>query len=169
MSGVYSKKTNNEVSSNFKKQVTELEKKLINISDNKIVFGDGKEIVHEKRYKYKHTFGDGTYIRQMFIPKGDVILGAIHKHLHVWILLSGHITVSTEDSTDEYKAPFTTLSTPGVKRIIYAREDSVFTNIHKNPTNTQDIKELEKQIVALNYDEYEEYINKKNRLWRLSQ
>ena len=89
-----------------------------------------------------------------------MIIGAIHKHLHVWFLLSGHITVLTEGKTKEYKAPCTVLSEPGVKRIIYGNEESIFTNVHKNPTNTEDIRKLEKQIVALNYEEYEEYINK---------
>ena len=49
----------------------------------------------------------------------------------------------------------------GVKRVIYGNEESIFTNVHKNPSNTEDIKELEKQIVALSYEEYEEYIKKR--------
>ena len=52
------------------------------------------------------------------------------------------------------------VSTPGVKRVILANEDSIFVNVHKNPSNTQDINELEKEIVSLNYEEYEKYINK---------
>ena len=35
-----------------------------------------------------------------------------------------------------------------------------FVNIHKNPTNTQDLNELEAEIVSKNYEEYEQYINK---------
>ena len=97
----------------------------------------------------------------MTVEKGEIIMGAIHKHLHVWFLLSGHITVLTENSLEEYKAPCTVLSTPGVKRIIYGNEESIFTNVHKNPSNTEDLDRLEKEIVALNYKEYEEYINKK--------
>jgi len=33
-------------------------------------------------------------------------------------------------------------------------EDSVFVNVHKNPSNTQDIKELEKEIVSMTIQEY---------------
>jgi quercetin dioxygenase-like cupin family protein len=97
----------------------------------------------------------------MTIARDEVIIGAIHKHLHVWFLLSGYITVLADGELKEYKAPCTVLSEPGVKRVIYGNEESVFTNVHKNPTNTEDIKELEEQIVALSYEEYEEYINKK--------
>ena len=109
----------------------------------------------------KHSFADQVYVRQMDMKKGSVVVGAIHKHLHVWFLLTGHITVATEDTTEDYIAPCYTVSTPGVKRVILANEDSIFVNIHKNPSNTQDISKLEKDIVALNYEEYEEYINKK--------
>ena len=42
-------------------------------------------------------------------------------------------------------------------------EDSIFINIHKNPTNTQNIEELESEIVSKNFKEYEEYINNKNK------
>ena len=34
-------------------------------------------------------------------------------------------------------------------------------NTHKNPTNTEDIKQLEKDIVAITYEEYDELIKEK--------
>ena len=137
-----------------------LEETLIGIADGDTVIGNGKEVVYHDKFRYKHTFADGIYVREMFIPKGEAVIGAIHKHLHVWILLSGRIRVATEDSVEEYEAPCTVLSSPGIKRVIYAIKDSILTNVHKNPSDTQDIKQLEKEIVALNYEEYEEYINK---------
>ena len=84
----------------------------------------------------------------------------MHKHLHVWFLLTGHVTIATEDNTEDYIAPCYVISQPGAKRVIIANEDSIFVNIHKNPSNTRDLDKLEKEIVALNYKEYEEYINK---------
>jgi hypothetical protein len=68
--------------------------------------------------------------------------------------------VATEDSTEDYIAPCYVVSTPGVKRVIYANEESIFVNIHKNPSNTQNLDELETEIVSKNYKEYEKYINK---------
>jgi len=146
-----------------KQELIGLEKTLISLADGENIIADNGNIVYHDKFKYKHTFADSIYVRQMTIEKGEVIIGAIHKHLHVWILLSGHITVLTEDKLEEYKAPCTVLSEPGVKRVIFGNEESIFTNVHKNPTNTEDIKELEKEIVALNYKEYEEYINNKNK------
>ena len=151
---------NNKETSITREEIISMEQALINLTDDKNIISNKGDIVYHDKYNYKHTFADGIYVREMTIEKGELIIGAIHKHLHIWLLLSGHITVLTEDSLIEYTAPSTVLSTPGVKRIIYGNEESIFTNIHKNPTNTEDLKKLEKEIVALNYEEYEEYINK---------
>ena len=155
------KKNNNEVSTNSREKILKLEETLINNADGLNIEGTGKEIMTDSKIApIKHDFADEVYIRQMSMKKGSVVVGAIHKHLHVWFLLTGHITVATEDTTEDYIAPCYTVSTPGVKRVILANEDSIFVNVHKNPSNTQDIDKLEKDIVALNYEEYEEYINK---------
>ena len=152
----------NKVTKNSREKILALEKSLINISDGVNVEGDGNKIVRDGNIApIKHTFADGVYVRQMDIKKDTVVVGAIHKHLHVWFLLVGDVTIATEDTTEDYIAPCYIVSTPGVKRVILANEDSIFVNIHKNPSNTQDIDQLEKEIVALNYEEYEEYINEK--------
>jgi quercetin dioxygenase-like cupin family protein len=144
-----------------KQELIDMEETLISLADGENIIADNGNIVYHDKFKYKHTFADSIYIREMTIAKDEVIIGAIHKHLHVWFLLSGKITVLASGELKEYKAPCTVLSEPGIKRVIYGNEESIFTNVHKNPTNTEDIKELEKQIVALNYEEYEKYINKK--------
>jgi len=151
----------NKVSKNSRKKILSLEKSLIDIADGINIEGDGRSIVtNGKIAPIKHAFADGVYIRQMDMVKDTVVVGAIHKHLHVWFLLTGHVTIATENTTEDYIAPCYIVSTPGVKRVILANEDSIFVNVHKNPSNTQDINQLEKEIVALNYEEYEEYINK---------
>ena len=151
-----------EISVNSREKILKLEKSMINIADGINVEGDGKHVVTESKIApIKHTFADGIYVRQMDMKQGGVVVGAIHKHLHVWFLLTGHVTIATEDTTEDYIAPCYVVSTPGVKRVILANENSIFVNIHKNPSNTKDLDVLEKEIVALNYKEYEEYINKK--------
>ena len=150
-----------EIAVNSREKILELERALINAADGVNIEGDGKRVMTDSKIApIKHTFADGVYIRQMDMVKESIVVGAIHKHLHVWFLLTGHVTVATEDTTEDYIAPCYVVSTPGVKRVILANEDSIFVNIHKNPSNTQDVDELEKEIVALNYEEYEEYINK---------
>ena len=139
-----------------REKVLELEKALIDIADGEMIVTE-----HDtKVFPLKHTFADGIYVRQMSMEEGSCVIGAIHNHLHVWFLLTGCISVATEDVIEDYIAPCYVVATPGTKRVIYANEDSIFVNIHKNPSNNKNIEELEKEIVSANYEEYEEYINK---------
>ncbi len=125
------------------------------------VYGDGSSIIENDLFPLKHAFADQIYLRELTIKKGMLMVGAIHNHLHIFFLLKGHLTLSTKDTIEDYEAPCYVVSKPGVQRAVYANEDSIVVNIHKNPTNTKDVKELEKEIVSLNTEDYEKYINNK--------
>ncbi len=118
-------------------------------------FGDGKSIAEIPDIPIKHLFADQVYIRQMNMKQDQVVVGAIHNHLHVWFLMEGRVIINNNGDIVEHIAPCYTVSEPGSKRIIYAIEDSVFVNVHKNPSNTKNIKDLEKDIVSFNVEEYE--------------
>lgn len=148
---------NKDIKLSSRKKILDFQKVLIDEAD-------GVDIVtHQdsKLFPLKHTFADGIYVRQMNMKAGSIVVGAIHKHLHMWFLLAGHISVLTEENTEDYIAPCYVVATPGTKRVIYANKESIFVNVHKNPTNSQDITFLEGEIVAKDFKEYEEYINKK--------
>ena len=147
---------NKDIKLSSRKKILDFQLMLINEADEVDI------VTHQdsKLFPLKHTFADGIYVRQMSMNPGSVVVGAIHKHLHVWFLLTGHISVVTEENIEDYIAPCYVVATPGTKRVIHANEESIFVNIHKNPTNSQDIEWLEKEIVAKDFKEYEEYINK---------
>ena len=149
-----------EITLSKREEIQALQDMLISKADGENIEGDGNNIIHSKNFPLKHTFADGVYVRQMDMRKGSVVVGAIHNHLHVWFLLTGHLAVSTEDAIEEFIAPCYVVADPGSKRVIYAMEDSIFVNIHKNPKNIKNIEKLEKEIVSLTFEEYEEYINK---------
>ena len=149
-----------EITLSKREEIQALQELLISNADGENIEGDGNEILHSNNFPLKHTFADGIYIRQMDMKSDSMVIGAIHNHLHAWFLLTGHLMVVTEDTTEEFIAPCYVLATPGSKRVIYAMEDSIFVNIHKNPNNIKDIKELEDEIVSLTFEDYEEYINK---------
>ena len=149
-----------EITLSRRKDIQLLQDLLIENANGKNIEGNGKNVIHSKNFPLKHTFADGIYIRQMDMKANSIVVGAIHNHLHVWFLLTGHLAVITEDTTEEFISPCYVLATPGSKRVIYALEDSIFVNIHKNPNNIKDIKKLEDEIVSLTFEDYEEYINK---------
>ena len=158
------RKNQNKLVKDFKTTVTKLEQELISIADNENIIAGTKDkpiVTNSEKIPIRHFFMDGVYVREMTMYKDTVVVGAIHKHLHMCFLLEGHLMVANEEDIIEYIAPCFVIAKPGIKRVLYAKEDSVWYNTHKNPSNTQDIKQLEKEIVALNYEEYEKYINKK--------
>ena len=149
-----------EITLSKREEIQALQDMLISKADGENIEGDGNHVVHSDNFPLKHTFADGIYIRQMDMKADSLVVGAIHNHLHVWFLLTGHLTVSTEDVVEEFVAPCYVVANPGSKRVIYAIKDSIFVNIHKNPDNIKDIKKLEADIVSLTFEEYEKYINK---------
>lgn len=156
MSNEIEKRKDHNVSTH-REIILELQQYLVDRADGvNIVKGRVTDL-----FPLKHTFADNIYVRQMSMQQNSFLVGAIHKHEHVWFLLSGHITVVTEDSVEEFIAPCYTVSKPGSKRVIFANVDSVFVNVHKNPDNTQDIDTLDKQIVCDTWEEYNEYIKNK--------
>ena len=156
--------TNFKLSKDFRKSVVQLENKLKHIADGENIIAGTEEnpiVTDSKQIPIEHFFMDGVYIRKMTMFKDTVVIGAIHKHLHMCFLLKGHLAVASEAGVNEYKAPCYIIAEPGEKRVLYAYEESVWYNTHKNEDNIKDIDQLEKNIVAVNYEDYEQYIKNK--------
>jgi len=150
----------NQIKSNKKKElakatfiskVTELENIML-ATDSPLIAKGNSDM-----FPLKHTFADGIYVREMKMERGGLVIGKIHKHEHVWFLLSGEIEVATETGTERYIAPCYVVAPSGTKRVLRAMEDSVFVNIHANPTNTRDIDELESNYICNSFSEYDKY------------
>lgn len=97
----------------------------------------------------------GVYARQIFIPKGTVLTGKIHKYEQINIISKGDISVLTEDGIKRVQAPFTIVSPAGTKRIAYTHEDTVWTTIHA--TEETDLEKIEAHYIAQSDAEYLEF------------
>jgi hypothetical protein len=98
-----------------------------------------------------HRFLDGIYIREVFMPRGTIVVGKIHKREHVAIISKGRATVLTEDGLKEIKAPYTFKSQPGVRRALVIHEDMVWTTVHRS--DETDLDRLEEQLIAKDFAE----------------
>ena len=148
------------VGKDFETSVTKLENDLKSIADGELIIAGTKEkpIVNDSdKMPIDNFFMDGVYVRKMTMYAGYLVIGAIHKHLHMCFLFQGHLSVASAAGVREYIAPCYIIAEPGEKRILYAHKDSHWYNTHKNPDNIEDVQELEKQIVALSYEEYKKY------------
>ena len=97
----------------------------------------------------KHHFTEGNYAREIFIPKGIVIVGKIHKHPHVNVISKGKCLVATEEGIEELEAPLTFISKKGIKRVILAIEDVIWTTVH--PTDETDLAKIEEDVIVKSY------------------
>lgn len=104
----------------------------------------------------KHYFSQGVYARELFIPKGTLLTGKIHKYTQLNIMSQGELSVSTENGVQRVKAPFTIVSPPGTKRVAYAHEDTIWTTIHG--TEEKDLEKLEAHFIAQTEAEYLDFV-----------
>ncbi len=127
---------------------------------------DGAFVGDSEVCPLKHSFADGIYVREIFIPAGIVLAGKIHKHEHPNFLMSGEVEVITEFGGKEtLVGPLSMISKAGTKRIVCTKTDTVWITVHCNPTNTQDLTKLENEIIADSYNDFERYIESKNSTW----
>ena len=153
-------KSNKKELSNFTTELENLQNLMIENNDIEGVYGDGKKLVNNEVFRIEHEFADQLYMRKMHMPANSVVVSAVHHTEHFWFLLKGIILVTTDGETVQHIAPCYTKSMKGAKRLIVASEDVLFINVHKNPTNTQELEEIEQSLYSMTVEEY----NKKEKL-----
>ena len=94
-----------------------------------------------------HHFNEGQYAREIFNPKGSLIVTKTHKQGNFSFVPTGRLLVISEDGRKEIGAGQFFSTKPGTKRFIYALEDTRFVTVHPNHLNITDLDELEKQII----------------------
>jgi hypothetical protein len=97
-------------------------------------------------------YGCCTYAREMLIPKGTLIIGKIHRHQHLNFISKGKVRVFTEFGTKYLTAPCTFVSEVGLKRAVYAEEDTLWTTVHLTKFNEEsDLDKIEQEVIAPSY------------------
>ena len=155
-------KSNNKELSTFTSDLENLQNLFIENNHVEGIYGDGKNLVNNEMFRIENEFSDQLYMRKMYMPKECVVISAMHHTEHFWFLLKGKILVTTDGEQIEHIAPCYEKSMKGAKRLILSLEDSLFINVHKNPTNTRDMKEVEESLYSITIEEY----NKKEKLWQ---
>ncbi len=78
-----------------------------------------------------HTFPDGMYVREIFMPAGSVVTSRIHK----------------------FDNPFF-ITKPGTRRVLLIHEDTVWTTVHLNLDNKRDPEELLNDLTYVRQNQY---------------
>ena len=88
-----------------------------------------------------HHFSDGIYGREIFIPKGTLFTGKIHKQTDLSCCLSGLCEILTPNGWIKCEAGDVVLSRKGVKPIARALEDTRWLTSHA--TTLTDLDEID--------------------------
>lgn len=91
----------------------------------------------------EHFFAPKMYGRRFTMPAGMLVVGKIHRHAHLMMVLKGRAIVVTEFGRDEVSAGYVTVSQPGAKRVVLALEETVFMTVHYNESDSRDMAEIE--------------------------
>jgi len=94
----------------------------------------------------RHFFHGGMYCREVFRPAGVLIVGAVHKKEHFYLVVSGTVAITDgEGNVQEVTAPQLFLSKPGTKRAVYALTDALCVTFHA--TDAVSVEQAEKELV----------------------
>jgi len=79
---------------------------------------------------------DGMVARTIFIPKGMLLVGKVHKLACLNIVLKGDISILTENGSGRLVAGQQAVSPPGIQKIGFANDDTVFMNVFRTDETT---------------------------------
>ena len=100
----------------------------------------------------EHYFSDGVCVREMRVPAGSVIVGALHTSNHLTMMMQGIMEIRIGDEVRVVQAPATFEALAGSRKIGFAITDCVVSNVF--PTDSRDIEEIERMFTNLHDDDF---------------
>lgn len=96
--------------------------------------------------KLRHTFTNGLYCREIFMPAGTEIISMIHKTQHQYVALIGATLVfKKETGWEAVQAPDRGVTEPGTQRVLRTITDCVWLTFH--PTNFSPVNNSDEEIL----------------------
>jgi hypothetical protein len=96
----------------------------------------------------KHYFHGGMYCREVFRHAGVLVVGAVHKKEHLYLIVSGTVAITDgEGNVQEVTGPHLFQSKPGTKRAVYAVTDALCMTFHAIEATT--VEEAEAELVEV--------------------
>ncbi len=95
-----------------------------------------------------HHFATGLYAREMFVEKGTILVGKLHKRDCINFILQGEVEVVSQEGKERIKAPHIFISPAGTKRAMVAIEDLTWVTVHAS--HETDLDKLESELIVEN-------------------
>ena len=147
----------------FSKQLNEIEGTINHKA------GDKQSEAMKQIAPLKQNIEGGLYTREIFMPKGSVVVSMIHKQQHPSFLLKGELSYLTDEGeVVRIKAPHKIFTQIGTQRVLYIHEDSEWCCVYK--TDAKTFEEAEADVYTKDYrDLPKELIEKNKKLWQEQQ
>ena len=110
----------------------------------------------------KHYFANGSYVREMSLPANTAVVGRIHKHETINILLEGEIIVVDESGNKKHlKAPHVFIAPAGNQKAAYTVTPVRWLN--SVACETTDPDEAEALLTCETIEEYGLFLTEQNK------
>lgn len=111
----------------------------------------------------KQHIEGGLYTREIFMPKGSIVVSMIHKQQHPSFLLKGKLSYLTDEgNVVTIQAPHKIFTQIGTQRVLYIHEDSEWCCVYK--TDAKTFEEAEADVYTNDYRELPKELILKNKL-----
>ena len=97
-------------------------------------------------YIVTNVIADGVLARTVLMPKGEIVVGEIHKYESINILVKGELKVWVNGEVKHLKAPYMIKSNANTRKVVYILEDTVWTSIHR--VTSENLKDIEEEIIV---------------------
>lgn len=92
----------------------------------------------------RHYFHGDMYCREVFRHAGVLVVGAVHKKEHFYLIVSGTVAITDGDgNVQQVTGPCLFQSKPGTKRAVYAITDTLCMTFHATKAKTVEDAEIE--------------------------
>lgn len=91
----------------------------------------------------KHYFHGGMYCREVWRDGGVLVVGKVHRKEHFYLIVSGTVSMTTDDGVQTLTGPALLLSKPGTKRAVLSLTPAMCMTFHRTDATTVEAAEAE--------------------------
>jgi hypothetical protein len=114
----------------------------------------------KKVFPLKQHIEGGLYTREIFMPRGSVVVSMIHKQDHPSFVLKGLVSyLDDKGVVRTVKGPHKIFTKIGTQRVLFIHEDTTWCCVYK--TNAKTFEEAEADVYTNNYKDLPKKVIKK--------
>jgi len=143
--------------SEFQSQISSIEGSL----NHKAGTAQSKEMTEQ--FPLKQKLENGLYTREVFMPKGQLVISFIHKQDHPSFFMSGEMSILDDrGEVKRIKGPMVVETEAGTQRVAIIHEDCVWVCVYR--TDAKTFEEAELDVYTDSYKELPLELIEKNKV-----